>query len=135
MPLINGTVWTPFFDLLGVTRMQTWESPNGYNMDHFRRGPFQEDLRLTGYVKGRSSMLFEWTSRLPDIITGNPVVYYMHLSEFMDILLNRGEFGTVHMNNKYFGISLNGWFTFSKRGTSFGIVYLGRSKPKDGRKA
>lgn len=121
MPLIKGTTWTPFTKYGSQNRMATWDNSRA---DHYRCGPFYADLRLDSHIRGRSAINFKWVDRC------SLDIYYMHLSEFMNLLTNKGGYGQTYENNKYIALSLSGWFTFRKQGTSHGIVYLGRSKPK-----
>lgn len=121
MPIKNGIVWTPFKEYDGIEKMKVYED---YGADLFRCGPFFADLRLRGYYKGRSSIKFKWVDRR----TGT--IYFMFLSDFMNEIEEGGHFGMVHNNGKYIGISLTGWFTFVKKGTDYGIKYLGRVEPK-----
>ncbi len=69
---------------------------------------FEDTLRYKTYGKGRSAVTFYFESDKGD-------KYTMFISDFDDILQNKGEIW-----------NLDGRFTFCKKGANFGIKYLGR---------
>jgi len=72
---------------------------------------FYKKLACTGYGKGRSSVTFVFTD-------DEKITYYMFLSDLYRCIRHL-EKGT-----------LSGYFTFVKKGTNYGIQYLGVNEVK-----